>query len=378
MPPQTLVQGSAQVPTQANHLRDLYLHIGLPKTGTSYLQQSLVSNADRLRSAGLGISAYQDPRDGASRVFRKAVATEGLEAVMEGLAAVPTERVVVSSEQLSDWLDDADFARALHRAASRHFRPRIVIFLRRQDFLRESLFAQVVKTWYAGPIAGETHYDYDHDARLRRLEAVFGGENIRVLIYHDRGRNDIQGAFLRAMGLDIGAEALAPVERRNISLHRRKLLFLSQVPKPDPARQDLSRLMTEVVTRSAAIGDDGGRFLMSPAERRELVARHQAGNRAVIARYGIEDARDFGDLPDADAGWRPPRPISTAELAATYAAVLGHCARRLSPRYGLAMAGRALAALPAVAGARSRPPAAAVPAPPNAGPPDLPPVRHPG
>ena len=357
---------------QANRVRDLHLHIGLPKTGPSFLQQSLVANAERLRAAGLGVSDYQDPRDGASRVFRKAVAAEGLDAVMDGLAAVSGERVVVSSEQLSDWLDSPDFARALHRAASRHFRPRIVIFLRRQDFLKESLFAQVVKTWYAGPIADENHYDYDHDARLRRLEAVFGRENIRVLLYHDDGRNEIQRDFLRAMGLSVGPDELAPVARRNISLHRRKLLFLSQVPKPDPARQDLSRLMTDAVTRTDAIADDGGRFMLSPAERRELVARHQAGNRAVIARYGIEDARGFGELPDLDADWRPPPPLSPAELIATYAAVLRHCARRLGPRYGLRMAARALAALPAIAGAR---PAAPVPDPPETGPPELPPAR---
>ncbi len=339
-------------------MRELILHIGLPKTGTSYLQQSLVANADRLRAAGLGVSAFQDPRDGDSRPFRRALATRGIEAVMDDLAATPGERVILSSEQLSDWLDNPGFAAGLHRAASRHFAVRILIFLRRQDFLKESLFAQVVKRWYEGDIAHETHYDYDHAGRISRLERAFGRPNIRVALYHDQGPNDIMGALLRAAEIDLDPGELDQIGRQNVSLHRRKVLFLSQVPKPDPDIQDLAQLVTRVLGQSDTVADDGIRFVMPPANRRELVARHQLGNEAIVRAYGLTDVRGFACLPDTDEDWTPARPTTLGEIAATQAEAIAYCLRELRPRYAARMIARVAAMAPAMARRRFAPRAA--------------------
>ena len=296
-------------------------------------------NRAALEAAGLGLGPYLTDASGKSAPFRAALAERGIAAVCGELAAGPGDRVLVSSEQLSDMLDREDFAREFRDAAAAHFAAlRVVIFLRRQDFLKESIYAQVVKNWYAGRILEERHYDYDHDARLRRLEAVLGQAAIVPLLYRDEAPGDPAAALLGAMGL--GAVELTPVSRQNESLHRRKLMFLSRVPKPDPALQDLAQFMTRVVERNDTIADDGGRFLMSPRERHDLVARFQDGNRAIVARYRIPDPGSFVELPDPAADWTPPQPLRPEEVRRTRRAALATALFRTRGRSRLRMAGK--------------------------------------
>ena len=88
-------------------------------------------------------------------------------------------------------------------------------------------------------------------------------------------------------------------------MHRRKLLFLAGFPKPaaaehveNAAARFPAGFVAKVLAGSAAVADDGGRFLMSPAERHALVAAHLDGNRALVARHGIADPGGFVELPD--------------------------------------------------------------------------------
>ena len=85
--------------------------------------------------------------------------------------------------------------------------------------------------------------------------------------------------------------------------------------------------VARVLAGSSAIADDGGRFLLSPAERHALVAAHLDGNRALVGRRGIADPGGFVDLPDPDAPWTPPAPITAAEVAAVWRECLAACFR---------------------------------------------------
>jgi hypothetical protein len=340
-------------------VRTLYIHIGQPKTGSSSIQRFLVDNRAALLDAGLGLGPYMTLASGKSLPLRRAIAAKGLPAVMAELAASPGESLAISSEHLASIMVDEAAATALRDAARRHFRPVVVVFLRRQDHWLESDYAQEVKTRLAGPIeayaaalAGDAGLDYD--AGLARLERLFGRDGLRVLVYRDDGPNEVVAGFLAAIGLDPGLAAGAAAGRLNASPHRRKLLFLSQVPKPDPTIQDLATFMAGVVERTAAIADDGGRFLLSPRDRHRLVARHAAGNRALVARHGLADAGHFAALPDPAADWSPPRPITPAERRAVLGEAMLACARMARhrhPRFVLRMTGKVASLY-----ARMRPP----------------------
>jgi hypothetical protein len=314
-------------------MRRLYLHVGLHKTGTSYLQRLFVENRALIAAAGLGLGPFQDPVSGSHHPILAAIEREGPEAVFARASETPGERLLISAEELSEGLNARPgYLAAIHAAAARHFEPHLVVFLRRQDFLKESAYAEAVKDWLAGPIQDDDHYDYDHAARIARLEAVFGPARVHVMLYRDPGPNDLVGDLLGATGTAVDRDRLTPVPRQNVSMHRRKTLFLGQMPKPPEASDDAAarvapRFVARVLAGSAAVADDGGRFLMSPRQRHALVAAHLAGNRALVEARGLADPGPFLALPDPDAPWAPPAPITAAEVAAVWRAALVSCLR---------------------------------------------------
>jgi hypothetical protein len=333
-------------------MRELFLHIGLHKTGTTYLQHVLMANRAAFAAAGLAPAPFLHPREGNHYPMIRALRAEGFapEAfarVMDAVAAAPGEKLVVTAEELCvTIMPHRARAEALRDAAARHFRPRVIVFLRRQDFLKESAYGQAARTWLQGGIRDDDHYDLDHDARLRGLEDVFGRENLRVAIYGDGvpGFDPLDG-FLAALGLDIDRAALRPVPRRNLSLHRREVLFMAALPKGD-ARRDRIRMqpvrqIARALQASGAIADDGGRFLLAPDERHALVARHLEGNRALVARHGLTDVGRFLDLPDPDEPWSPPAAITAAERVHAFRAVVRAAWARRNPVEAAAAMARA-------------------------------------
>jgi hypothetical protein len=335
-------------------MRELHLHIGLHKTGTTYLQHVLLANRARFAAAGLALAPFLHEREGNHYPLIRTLRAGGFapgafDRALDAIAAAPGEKLLVTAEELcATIMPHPDRARALQAAAARHFRPRVVVTLRRQDHLQESVFGQASRTWFNGGIRDFSSYDLDHDARLRALEAVFGRDNVTVTIYKDGG-DDVLGAFLQALGVAVDRDALAPLPPRNLSLHRRQVLFLSGLPK-DPRAQfersyrQLARRVAEALRDSDAIADDGGRYLLSPGERHALVARHQAGNRALVERHGLTDFGAFLELPDPDAPWEPPAPITAAERRAAFRAVLKSFWARRNPVAALADTTRAGAA----------------------------------
>ena len=315
-------------------MRRLYLHVGLHKTGTSSLQRLLLENRAALAAAGVGLAPFQDPRNGSHHPILAALERDGAEAVFARVAAAPGERLLLSAEELSQEMNNRpDHLAALAAAAGRRFETHVVVFLRRQDFLKESVYAEAVKGWYCGTIADDDHYDFDHASRLARLEAAFGAGRLHVALYRDPGPNDIVGDLFAAVGAPVDPGSLKPVPRTNVSMARRKTLFLGQMPKPEAARDDATArvaayFVARVLAGSAAVADDGGRFLLSPAGRHALVAAHLEGNRAIVARHGLADPGGFLALPEPGEAWAPPAPITAAEVAAVRRACLVACLRR--------------------------------------------------
>jgi hypothetical protein len=312
-------------------MRRLYLHVGLHKTGTSFLQRLMLENRSLLAAAGLGLGPFQD-RTGSHHPIVEAIDRQGPEAVFAHAAEAPGPRLLISAEELSSRLLDPGYAAALAAAAARHFEPHLVLFLRRQDYLKESAFAEIVKDWYTGDIRDDDHYDYDHAGRVAALEAAFGAGRVHVALYRDPGPNDLLGELLAVTGTTVDRAGLRPVAPRNVSMHRRKTLFLAGMPKPrgameNPRDRVAPRLVAQVVAASDAIADDGGRFLLSPRERHALVAGHLAGNRALVARLGLGDPGAFVAAPDPDVPWTPPAPITAAEITAVWRECLVACLR---------------------------------------------------
>lgn len=314
-------------------MRDLTLHIGLHKTGTTFLQHMVLKNRTLFAEAGLAPAPWLHPQEGNHYPLLGALWQAGAEparlaAIAETINRTPGDHILVSAEELSWYVGRTDHAARLLEALAARFRVRVLIFLRRQDFLKESMFAHVAKSWYCGDIRHEHHYDYDHAGRLDRLAALFGEEALRVALFRDGEPNDLMGAFLAALGLTLDRSRLEVIPPINVSMHRRQVLFMAQFPKPAAARRSregmkFGRRLARILRASEAIADDGQRYMLSPRERHDLVAAHAAGNRALVERFAVADPGAFLALPDPDAPWSPPAPITAEERAAVRRAARG-------------------------------------------------------
>jgi hypothetical protein len=307
-------------------MHDLTLHIGLHKTGTTFLQHMVLKNRALLADADLMPAPWLHPQEDDHYPLLAALWQVGtdparLKALAEEIDRAPGEQLLVSAEELSWYVERTDHASRLLEALAARFRVRVLIFLRRQDYLKESMFAHVVKSWYCGDIRDEHHYDYDHASRLNRLAALFGEAALRVALFRDGKPNDLMGAFLAALGLTLDRSRLEVIPPINVSMHRRQVLFMAQFPKPTAARRSregmkCGRRLARILRASEAIADDGRRYMLSPRERHDLVASHTAGNRALVERFAVADPGALLALPNPDTPWTPPAPIAAEERAA--------------------------------------------------------------
>lgn len=336
---------------------DLHFHIGLHKTGTTYLQTGLVRNRAALAARGVHLvdkpTSY--PGDHALWLLLRREGPIAFAGTLAAAAAAKDARaMMVSSEQFGLHLRDPEAARSLAAALAPAFRTRVYIWLRRQDTLRESVYSQSVKRVAVGGIRDKLWYGYDFDAWLRTIEDAFGRDALTVRLYHDRRRDDVLSEFLALAGIDL--PDLDRPQEVNVSPSRRETLFMAGVSKASVAR---AATIMRCVQADRCIADDGLRTLLSPAERRDFLAGHLEGNRRLADRHDFppEDRDWLTSLPPQDPEWFPPAPISAAERRAVWRACMGRTLGGGGRSFGLWPALRLAATL------ASRP----VAAPPGAG-----------
>lgn len=299
---------------------DLYFHIGLHKTGTTYLQLFFKNNINFLKENG---ADFCDNYFRLQALFEPLVekgTRYDLGDIAEEISSLRSGKLLVSSENLSHFLLVEKNIR-IFKELFRNHTVHILIFLRRQDFLKESIFSEAVKHFHTGTIQSEGHYHYDHDRRIAALEDCFGKPFITTHIYKETGDNRLVEKVLQAMKIDVRRDVAYDVPRKNVSPHRRKRLLMSAVPKTlDQKRSPFAFRTTQdlirSIDRSRSVDDDGTRFLMNPTERHRLVADNMAGNRALVKRYSLDDVGEFLSAPDPEEPWTPPAPISLREIVA--------------------------------------------------------------
>lgn len=306
---------------------DLYFHIGLHKTGTTYLQSFFRNNINLLKENGVDFYDRYFRLQALFEPFVEKGARYDLADVAQEISSLRSGKLLVSSENLSHFLLREKNIRTF-KEVFRTDTVHILVFLRRQDFLKESIFGEAVKHFHTGTIQSEEHYHYDHDRRIAALEEGFGRPFITTHIYQETGDNRLVEKVLHAMGIDVPRDAARDGPRKNVSPHRRKRLLMSAVPKTlDQTRSPLAFRTTQdlirSIDRSRSIDDDGTRFLMSPTERHRLVADNMAGNRAIVQRYALKDVGEFLSAPDPEAPWTPPAPITLREIVAVGREAIG-------------------------------------------------------
>lgn len=290
----------------------LLVHIGVHRTATSSVQAHLRENADALLDQGVFLV------NGRGRHMALANALFDGERSPQELGEMLREQASAARRKVRSFLiSDEDIAlrQRLTPFAEmrRFFDVKIVVALRRQDLWLESWYFQNIKWQWNPDLAHLTFAEFmdrredfhwiDYDRYLGQLEADFGAQNVWPFVF-ERGQmpDGPVAAFDQRIGLD--ATRLTDPPHRNSSFSPLMAEFIRRLPldKARPkvrARLEAAFIQTDREMQRSP--EESSALLMPPDQRRAVMDRYEAGNRAVARRYFKRDALFFDPLPAEDA-----------------------------------------------------------------------------
>lgn len=298
-----------------NMQKKCFLHIGAPKTGTTFLQKVLTENGTLLRDRGI---LYPDAYLRGYGHHDIAFLLSGgypdwaipqprslaeLAAALKEQAGNHSGSVLLSSEnfylypnpeKLFKFLDDTGLLE--------NRRPIIVVYLRRQDDAHESWYNQTIKaqgyTHTPEECIDAFHGLWDYAVRLDRWAQIFGSENLVVRPYEASSfiNGDLLADFFRVIGID-GTGLAIETEKVNTRLNRDALEFqrlVNGLPLTHVERRKFHRQLMELSARTSGSGVFEECEVFDRPTRKSILASYAESNARVSGIY-LAGAPLFGE-----------------------------------------------------------------------------------
>ena len=209
------------------------------------------------------------------------------------------EHALVSCEEFCHAFLDAEVLEQFCRLARERFHVRVIIYLRRQDQLKESLYAESVRDWFCGSILDENHYEYDHLKRLNLLRTQIRKQDLIVRRYVSSG---VEQDFVSIYGLVL-ANGFKMKPPKRVSANRRVTAILGRLHKHEA---QYSKPFLGYLSKSDIWEADGVRYLLSPQQRRVFLRQHEQANRELAEQYFPELGGElFEPAETEDTNWFP-------------------------------------------------------------------------
>ncbi|MDE6851882.1 MAG: hypothetical protein K2J67_05270 [Lachnospiraceae bacterium] len=311
-------------------MKTLYLHIGTPKTGTSALQHFCASNRKVLEQKGIYYPdlGFRFPDIGKNRnahflsykeyINKKEkrrdqdaeqkIRTEGIQKLEEAFQTHDT--VLLSDEHI--WNEKEMTAETLP-ALKNHFAElgisiKIIVYLRRQDQVIQSFWAQKIKE--SSAITFESYmkkekylfFRLDYAARIQEFVDIVGRENMIVRCYEKQqylgGQKTIMSDFLHIFGLNITDEFVNSEKVYNVSLEG-TYLEVKRLFNTLPKFKSQKNYMIDLLKEQQALdyqnlGLERKKMYFTPEAEKEFMQRYEEENSTVAKEYfQREDGRLF-------------------------------------------------------------------------------------
>lgn len=281
----------------------LLLHVGTHKTGTSYIQQLLLANQEHLQKHSIGLARHAHPTLGHHHHLVKLIdePEPDFDGFLEALRS-ENETTIFSSECMLSWLMNNERAARLCHAVTNEWDAKVVIYLRRQDYMKECVFAEVATDWQQGEIQEECHYCYDYSIFTERLAELFGTERILVGIYWDNSDQSLSQDFFKLTGLEDAGNSLKGVLPSRVSPNRTVVALLAKCKKEN---KDVIGQVRAILEDTGLGQRDAFRYQLSPEERRLFLSEFIDSNRLNTRLYR-PDAEDYMTaISTSDEDWEP-------------------------------------------------------------------------
>lgn len=318
----------------------LYLHIGMPKTGTTYIQNFLRANNNVLKEKGYVYPDFGVRFDavGANRnahflvsVIRdenkkRLVGTEHEieDECFEKLYGLFEEypNVIISEESIWNSAErkrDKNFWKNLkERLESHGISLKIIVYLRRQDLYIQSFWAQQIKESRFSDTLQEyikssafKRAKLDYKQRLDEISKFVGKENVLVRVYEKEQyappQKTIVSDFLKTVGLQYTDEytELERLPNRSLSgVYLETMRELNKVGIFDVHNKYVQTLMKTVAENNDDIKSISSNEFMTSEEAVEFLAKYKDTNDAVAREYLSrgDEGLFFEELKVSDEG----------------------------------------------------------------------------
>ena len=290
----------------------IVLHVGAPKTASTYLQRRLRADPNYLRKHGIYVPVL--PAVAAMAGNAKLLATALSERPsltfqrafpkIDISALNPADLV---SELLKDWRRDSESVvlsaenfRPNHVNRLRELLPKdapcvVVLFVRRQDRWIDSYFNQMVKTnevheHISAFVArlcdsdGERLCRPDWFAHYQAWRNAFGNCNV---VFYDEVASDVFGAFVAAAGLE-PVPNLIDIDPAQVSLNIYELAYLLELNN-SLTYEDFLRHRAASEKASRRLRASGTRSVLSNADLARLRNRFEISNQRLLEALGRND-----------------------------------------------------------------------------------------
>ncbi len=312
----------------------LIVHIGMPKTGTTAIQDFLFDNSEKLKKYGYCypdlISELRDReydikcrQEGLTKngvvlsLFRSWEDHSDINKVNEKAWYLFKEllekhlavcNVIISDEDL--WCQGNNYA-ILRRLKEICNDMKIICYIRRQDLEAEALWNQVVKRYgYCNTPFPESKSRWldgramKYQELLENFEKIAGFEKLHVRVYEKQqlyGINgDIVEDFLHILGIEKGCEEWIERKKSNERLNGSMLNIKMNMNKSLSKENWFSAIVEEqfmnVIAKHCSFGEELMEGYFTLEERQQVIERFQDENRIIAKRFlGRLDGRLFYD-----------------------------------------------------------------------------------
>jgi hypothetical protein len=286
----------------------IVVHVGAPKTASTYLQRRLRVDPNYLRKHGIYVPVLPlvsemagNAKLLATALSRRPSLTFQRSFPKINVTALDPTRLV--AELLQDWRANSESVvlsaenfRPNHAQRLRALLPKtapcvVVLFVRRQDRWIDSYFNQMVKvneidedisTFVARlcDTDGERLCRPDWFANYEAWRDAFGDCKV---VFYDEVASDVFGAFIAAAGLEPVPD-LIDIDRAQVSLNVYELAYLLDLKTPDYQEFLLRRAASEKASRQLDLHETSS--LLSNADLARLRNRFEASNQRLLTALG--------------------------------------------------------------------------------------------
>ena len=294
-------------------MKELYLHIGTHKTGTTALQNFFAINQAPLKRKGID---YPDVDNLQKEVHRRLVLTfypnnmtpycqtipnvkDSLEEWRMVLDLAEEKKILISTEQFFTCPPEI-ISKIREITASHHVK--IICYIRRQDELEESWYNQSIKGFRSSNSLPMAMGEYDTQKHFSDWENIFGPESILVRPYEKKHfyKGSLFSDFLHhVFDIELSDEFTLPPKEENTRLHRIALEYqrlINCLSMTDEQKNKFNRPMRDV---SEELFKEGYKScpVFSPDSRAQLLKTNESFYHYLAQEYlSRKDGAFFSDL----------------------------------------------------------------------------------